>query len=401
MPYAARKRALFALFLVPGLVMSSWTTRSPSIRDELGVSTAEMGLILFGLSVGAMLGILTSAPLVFRYSTRPVIGMAVTTVAISVPTIAAATAAGFGPGVAGGLALFGLGMGWGEVAMNIDCADVESNSGATVLPTMHGFFSLGTVIGAVVGIGATVGGFSAIWHLMVIGLVSACILIGAIGSLHPEVGRRPRSNGAHTHAHSNRRLWRDTRLLLIGIIVLAMAFAEGAANDWLPLVMVDGHGTSEVLGSVMYALFAGAVAAGRFAGGTFADRIGRAVVLRISALAACLGLVGVILFDDPKAAAGGVILWGVGISLGFPLALSAAGKSGPNPAARVALASMVGYIALLVGPPALGMLGEEFGLRNALFAVLIPVGLVVLIASWAEPPRTQTRDLPAELDNVH
>ena len=36
--------------------------------------------------------------------------------------------------------------------------------------------------------------------------------------------------------------------------VLGMAFAEGSANDWLPIVMVDGHEQSIVAGSIMYAI---------------------------------------------------------------------------------------------------------------------------------------------------
>lgn len=53
--------------------MASWVTRTPAIRDKLGASTAEMGLVLFGLSIGSMAGILSSGYLVQRFSTKPVI----------------------------------------------------------------------------------------------------------------------------------------------------------------------------------------------------------------------------------------------------------------------------------------------------------------------------------------
>jgi predicted MFS family arabinose efflux permease len=45
----------------------------PAIRDILSVSTAEMGIVLFGLSIGSMSGILCSAWLVKRFGTRAVI----------------------------------------------------------------------------------------------------------------------------------------------------------------------------------------------------------------------------------------------------------------------------------------------------------------------------------------
>ena len=68
-----RRFALYALFLLPGLSMSAWVTRTPAVRDLLDASTAQMGLVLFGLSIGSMLGILSSGPLVMRLGTRPVV----------------------------------------------------------------------------------------------------------------------------------------------------------------------------------------------------------------------------------------------------------------------------------------------------------------------------------------
>ncbi|MGO1896805.1 MAG: MFS transporter, partial [Brachybacterium sp.] len=82
-----------------------------------------------------------------------------------------------------------------------------------------------------------------------------------------------------------------------------------------------------------------------------------------------------------------VVLWGLGASLGFPLALSAAGDSGPNPAARVALASTIGYLAFLVGPPTLGLLGEQVGLRAAL---VVPLAVVLMGVALA--PAAAQRD---------
>ena len=59
--------------------------------------------------------------------------------------------------------------------------------------------------------------------------------------------------------------------MLIGV-VLAMAFAEGSANDWLPLLMVDGHGFSPTSGSLIHAGFTLGMTVGRFTGGWFIDR---------------------------------------------------------------------------------------------------------------------------------
>ncbi|MGW4027333.1 hypothetical protein ACWEEL_39290, partial [Streptomyces sp. NPDC005009] len=83
-----------------------------------------------------------------------------------------------------------------------------------------------------------------------------------------------------------------------------------------------------------------------------------------------------------------VLLWGLGASLGFPLALSAAGDSGPDPAARVSLVAMIGYVAFLVGPPGLGFLGDHYGLRTAMTVVLAFVAVAVFLAPAVGTRRT-------------
>src|SRR5699024_3474013 len=136
-----RRYALYALFLLPGLSMSAWVTRTPAVRDLLEASPAQMGLVLFGLSIGSMLGILSSGPLVMRLGTRPVVLAGSTLVVVALPTIALGASAGQPLVTAFGLALFGGGMGGGEVAMNVEGADVEKLGGRSFLPALHGCFS--------------------------------------------------------------------------------------------------------------------------------------------------------------------------------------------------------------------------------------------------------------------
>ncbi|MGW7290773.1 MFS transporter [Streptomyces xiamenensis] len=377
---AVRRTAVFALFFLPGLTIASWVTRTPDVRDLVGASTAQMGLILFGLSVGSMVGILCSGPLVARWGARPVIVVGTVAVAAGAAVIGIGAAAGAGPVVALGLALFGFGMGGGEVALNVEGAEVERLLGRSTMPAMHGFFSLGTVVGALAGMLLTAVSFPVLAHLAIIAAVVVTVLALVIRNVPSDVGRR--ADAGSTTARTRRpQVWKDTRLLLIGCVILALAMAEGTANDWLPLVMVDGHGLDAALGSAVYAAFAAAMTAGRFIGGRFVDRYGRAAVLCASALVGAIGLALVIFVDHQAVAASAAILWGLGASLGFPVALSAAGDSGEDSAARVALAATVGYVAFLVGPPALGFLGEHYGLRNALILVLV----LVVAAAFATP----------------
>ncbi len=121
------------------------------------------------------------------------------------------------------------------------------------------------------------------------------------------------------HGEKGVPFYRDIQLLLIGVVVLAMAFAEGSANDWLPLLMVDGHGFSPTSGSLIYAGFTLGMTVGRFTGGWFIDRYSRVAVVRASALMGGVGYwADYFLSIAPWVAGVSVVLWGLGASLGFP-----------------------------------------------------------------------------------
>ena len=65
-----RKIALFVYFLIPGLALASWVTRTPAIRDAIGASIAQMGMVLTGLSVGSMCGVLLSGYIIKKRGTK-------------------------------------------------------------------------------------------------------------------------------------------------------------------------------------------------------------------------------------------------------------------------------------------------------------------------------------------
>ncbi|HFX5964827.1 TPA: MFS transporter [Escherichia coli] len=345
-----RTWALFMFFFLPGLLMASWATRTPAIRDILSVSIAEMGGVLFGLSIGSMSGILCSAWLVKR---------------------------------------FGTSFGSAEVAINVEGAAVEREMNKTVLPMMHGFYSLGTLAGAGVGMALTAFGVPATVHISLAALVGIAPIYIAIQAIPDGTGK----NAADGTQHGEKGIpfYRDIQLLLIGVVVLAMAFAEGSANDWLPLLMVDGHGFSPTSGSLIYAGFTLGMTVGRFTGGWFIDRYSRVAVVRASALMGALGI-GLIIFVDSAWVAGvSVVLWGLGASLGFPLTISAASDTGPDAPTRVSVVATTGYLAFLVGPPLLGYLGEHYGLRSAMLVVLALVILAAIVAKAVAKPDTKTQ----------
>lgn len=378
--------ALFTFFFIPGLLMASWATRTPAIRDILSVSTAEMGGVLFGLSVGSMSGILSSGWLVKRFGTRKVIRASMTAAVAGMVVLSLALWLASPLLFAVGLAFFGGSMGAGEVAINIEGAVVEREMNKTVLPMMHGFYSLGTLAGAGIGMTLTAFGTPATLHILLAAMVAITPIILAMSAI-------PEGTGKDTPEDKQRNkaglpFYRDIQLLLIGVVVLAMAFAEGSANDWLPLLMVDGHGFNPTSGSLIYAGFTLGMTIGRFTGGWFIDRYSRVAVVRASAFMGALGI-GLIIFVDNAWIAGmSVIFWGLGASLGFPLTISAASDTGPDAPTRVSVVATTGYLAFLVGPPLLGFLGEHYGLRSAMLVVLGLVLVAALVAKAVAKPTT-------------
>ncbi|EED9029026.1 MFS transporter [Salmonella enterica subsp. enterica serovar Cerro] len=381
-----RTWALFMFFFLPGLLMASWATRTPAIRDILSVSTAEMGAVLFGLSIGSMSGILCSAWLVKRFGTRKVIRTTMTCAVGGMVILSVALWCASPLIFALGLAVFGASFGAAEVAINVEGAAVERELNKTVLPMMHGFYSFGTLAGAGVGMALTALSVPANIHIILAAAVAIAPIFIAIRAIPDGTGKNA-SEDAHAHLQEKGLpFYRDIQLLLIGVVVLAMAFAEGSANDWLPLLMVDGHGFSPTSGSLIYAGFTLGMTVGRFTGGWFIDRYSRVTVVRASALMGALGI-GLIIFVDSDWVAGvSVILWGLGASLGFPLTISAASDTGPDAPTRVSVVATTGYLAFLVGPPLLGYLGEHYGLRSAMMVVLALVILAALVAKAVVKP---------------
>lgn len=379
-----RTWALFMFFFLPGLLMASWATRTPAIRDILSVSTAEMGAVLFGLSIGSMSGILCSAWLVERFGTRKVIRTTMTCAVGGMVILSVALWCASPLIFALGLAVFGASFGAAEVAINVEGAAVERELNKTVLPMMHGFYSFGTLAGAGVGMALTALSVPANIHIILAAAVAIAPIFIAIRAIPDGTGKNA-SEDSHLQ-EKGLPFYRDIQLLLIGVVVLAMAFAEGSANDWLPLLMVDGHGFSPTSGSLIYAGFTLGMTVGRFTGGWFIDRYSRVTVVRASALMGALGI-GLIIFVDSDWVAGvSVILWGLGASLGFPLTISAASDTGPDAPTRVSVVATTGYLAFLVGPPLLGYLGEHYGLRSAMMVVLALVILAALVAKAVAKP---------------
>ncbi|WP_323743264.1 MFS transporter [Curtobacterium sp. VKM Ac-1395] len=402
LPTRRHRVALFATSTMTGFGIASWITRTPAVRDDLGASLEAMGLVLFGLSVGSMIGILGAGALIRRVGTRPLVLLGGALPVIGVLLVGLTAPAQLPAGVWIGLFLVGFGAGVAEIGLNVEAAAVERVIERPVVPVLHACFSLGTVAGGLVGIAMTAARVPVVVHLPVAAVVMAALALVAALNLRPmprpdpdaaaavaaaaaadlDTAAEPGIPGAAART-ARRRSVITVQLLLIAVITLAMAFAEGAASDWLPLLMTSDHDAPEVLGSLVFTGFSVAMLIGRSAGTPLVTRFGRATVIRTCAVVGAVGVVAVVLSPSPVVTAAAAAVWGLGIALGFPLAVSAAGDHPTDGDRRVSVVATAGYVAFLVGPPALGFLGEHLGLRVAMLVPLALLVVAVVIASAA------------------
>ncbi|MEE1620651.1 MFS transporter [Zafaria sp. Z1313] len=387
------RNAIFVVFALSGVGFATWVSRIPAVRDDLELSTSTIGLMLFGLAGGSIAGLAAAPAFLARFGAAR--GLQVTLSTMAVSQIALGLSAGWlgsAALTAAVLVAFGFVYSITDVVMNIEGALVEKASRRTLLPLMHAFFSVGTILGALGGSAAAAAGVSVEVHFTALGLVIAAA--GLLSCRHvPVAGSALRGPGSPAAAATAPRTWpgrmrstlllaRDPHLVLIGLMVVGMAFAEGSANDWLALAAVDGHGFDNATGALVYGAFVAAMTLGRVAGGPLIDRFGRRTVLMAMAVLGIAGIAGFILAEDPVLAFAAVVLWGLGGSLGFPVGISVAADHPVDAARRVSIVSIFGYSAFLVGPPVLGFLGESYGLLAAFWFVA-----AMLLVSFAATPR--------------
>ncbi|OAK34425.1 MFS transporter [Bacillus wiedmannii] len=375
----ASRNALFLLFALPGVAFATWISRTAATRDILAVSNAEMGWILFGLSVGSIIGLLSASRFIDYKGARDVIigsmfFMIVGLICLGINIYFVSSIGAFSS-----LLVFGVGYGLAEVALNVEGSSIEQKLGTTLLPKFHGFFSVGTLVGALSGSVAVSLHIPILYQFLAISVVFVLLVCMLYRFLPDGTGKKEKSRIKKKAKRTALRM--ENKVLLIGLFVFGMAFAEGSANDWLPIVMVDGHEQSVVTGSIMYTIFVIAMTLARMCSSYFLDRFGRVNVLRATIMMAIIGMTIVIFGSNSYFLAFGVVLWGIGAALGFPIGLSAAGDDHENATSNVATVSIIGFTAFLVGPPFLGILGEAFGIGNALLAVLLFVILSGIVSS--------------------
>ncbi|PFG42791.1 fucose permease [Isoptericola jiangsuensis] len=388
-----------AQFAVFGVLGTSWMSRLPSIRADLGLSAAELGGLLVVGGAGTLAAVMVTGAVVARLGSRTTLVVATVGNVLGFGLVAAATTTGEVALFALGACLNGMCGALTNVPININAAAVERAIGRAVLPHFHAAFSIGAAVGALLAAGfAWTGSPVAVQLAVVTGAVTLAraLLIGPSTALAPERAPRAGADGRRgAGARGALGAWREPRTLLIGLVLLAASLSEGSAGTWMALAVVDGFAARESVGAVAYGTFVGAMTVVRFLGTGLIDRFGRVTVLRVSGVSALVGLLAFGLAPSLPLAWVGIVAWGCGAALANPIAISAASDEPVHAAARVAVASSFSTVAMLAAPPLLGLLADGVGVRTALLTICGAAVLSLALAGQVRPPATSTAPAPA------
>ncbi|MFC4051149.1 MFS transporter [Actinomadura syzygii] len=388
---ATFRRARFAVtlaFAAHGTFGTAWVARIPQIKEHLGLSAGSMGVALLGAPVGVVIAVRFAGRIVARWGSRATtIGGGLAGAASLVPLGLAWNL----PALIFALLLMGASLGLMDVAMNAQGVAVERGYGRPLMSGLHGSFSIGTLVAALVGSGMAQAGVPVALHMAgATAVLAVLIVVGCRELLDPSHDTldaapvpddRPdgRPSGAAAAVRASR--W---PLLMLGVIGLCSFVGEGAMADWSAVYLREDLGTGPGLAGLGFAGCAVAMTLGRLAGDRVVARFGPVPVLRAGSLFAALGLGLGLAAGHPAAAVCGFTVFGLGVAVVAPVTFSAAGNVPGVPAATgISRVTGVGYLGLLGGPPVIGFVAQGVGLAWALAVPVGLVGLIVLLAPAA------------------
>lgn len=384
-PLRTAALATAAVFFASGAAFATWVSRLPTTRDRLGASVAALGLALLMPGLGS----LATMPLTGRVCDR--IGSRKVVAVTALPACAVLVLLALLPSVpATGAALLVWGMLYGawDVAMNVHGSAVERAAGRAWMPRYHACWSVGGIAGAGLGAVAAKLGVGVAAHFTV---AAAVLALGLVVALRLFLDERalalvaPVAPVERVPGEARGRLF-SRRLLLVGIVTLCSTCIEGAAADWLAIFLADERAASASAAAGGYTAFAAAMAIARFAGTPITERLGRAGVVRLAGVVTGTGVAVTLAAPGVLGAYAGALLWGAGVALVFPAAMSAGGEVPGRSAEGIAAVSTIGYGGFLLGPPFIGLVAQHSGLGRALLLLLaLAAGIVALAPATRSP----------------
>ena len=369
------QQRVYGGFFVYSFCMGSLPPRLPDLQRMMQIEEGALGFGLIGAAAGTLVSLSFFGPILERIGYRRSI---LTLIPLLALLYAIASFAG-GP-LAFFLLLFPVGIVIGgiEIILNLEADRTEHMIGHRIMNRAHAFWSFGFFSAGIISALVAQSGLSPQTHLF---LMVPLVIVGValiLGRFDPA----PHRTGTSDEKPPQFAVPTMAIMVLVAVTLSAMIM-EGAGIDWAAIYMRDVFAVSPFLSGFAVALGAGAQAVTRFFADPFVERYSPTAVSRV--LLGVLGVGVLLVFFAPSdwLALVGFALMGVGTSVIFPLAMSAAAQLTDRPApTNVASLAQISFVAFLLGPPLLGYVAEHFGIRWS-FGVGLPLVILSIVCAGA------------------
>lgn len=367
-PIFKARLATAAIFLVNGILSGNWIARIPSIKERLVATPAQLGLALFGMPVGLLIGALSAAWLVSKFGDRKVVCLSAVLYCFFLPFLGLVPSTIF---LFFLFVLMGMSAGILDVSMNIQAAAVEKKYDKPIMSSFHGVFSAGGLFGALIGGSVASQGIGVTEHLFFVGLGLSLLSMLVYPYFLPKV----QGEKSPFFVKPNKSL------LALGIIAFCVLMGEGAIGDWSGVYLRETLRTDIGFAALGYGIFSFLMAIGRFAGDSLTEKIGRTRITYSSGIIAGIGILLAIMTGNQFVALVGFGLVGIGFATIFPNLITAASQNtSMQQSYAIASVTTFGYVGFLMGPPVIGLLAEYLTLRGSLGILALLCLLIVILA---------------------
>ncbi|MCC5783232.1 MULTISPECIES: MFS transporter [Kocuria] len=380
------------LFLTNGALFANLLPRYPSIKSELDLSNAQFGLAVAAFPLGALVAGLGAAALIRRF------GSGAVAVAGTMLTGAGILAAGLAPSwalLAGALLGAGAADTITDVAQNSHGLRVQRLYRRSILNSFHAVWSIGAVLGGLMGAGAIMIGLSRGVHLGLSCLIFAGVALTAHRLLLP--GPEPTTRDGHGSGHDERpaapRSMALVWALLMALVLIATsgALVEDAGSTWAALYLSGSLGAVASVAALGFVALTGAQFVGRLIGDRLVDRFGQRAVARTGGLIVLTGMGLALAAPSVPGTIAGFAAAGFGVATLVPAAMHTADElPGLRHGTGLTLVSWLMRLGFLCSPPLVGLIADATSVRTGLLVVPIAGVLVILLASVlpSRPPAT-------------
>ncbi|MFH8293067.1 MFS transporter [Streptomyces sp. NPDC018059] len=372
-PFHRAQLAIAALFCSLGFQYATWASRIPALKDDLGLTAAEVGVLLMAAGVGAAVSFPLVAALMRRLGSQRLALLSALCLALVLPALAAAPNYPLALLV---MCVDGVLVGCLNVAMNAQGAALEARFERNAMARLHATFSGGSLLAALLASGMNALTSAVAVHFAAAAAVLLLLVVCARAGLLAE-GQLPEPSAAKEKKRAGK--WAVPSRMTLWMCV-AMAFGtvtEGAMNDWSALYLEDVAEASAELAPLGIAVVSGMMVVARLFADGWRSRWGDGRVVLTGSVLAGVGLILALLSGGLVPALLGFACVGLGIAAVTPCVYVAAAGQGSD---SLTLVAAMGTTGLLAGPPLIGFIANASSLVWG-FAAVAASALVVSACS--------------------